>query len=259
MVNLLVVESPAKCKKIASYLGQGWIVLATMGHIRALEESLDAVGLERDFEPRFRFLKEKAKAMKPIMDAAEKASEIYLAADDDREGEAIAYSVACLLKRDPASLPRSVFHEITETAIKAAVQNPRRIDMNVVYAQQARSVLDMLVGFTISPLLWKHVARSLSAGRCQTPALRLVSDREKEINNHSSMTTWKLAGEFSSSTIPFTSSMEDELEDQESALNYLENVHGDKRATVSTMVQKPWTANPPKPLITSTLQQEASS
>jgi DNA topoisomerase-1 len=259
MVNLLVVESPAKCKKIAGFLGQGWIVLATMGHIRALEESLDAVGLERDFEPRFRFLKEKAKAMKPIMDAAEKASEIYLAADDDREGEAIAYSVACLLKRDPASLPRSVFHEITETAIKAAVQNPRRIDMNVVYAQQARSVLDMLVGFTISPLLWKHVARSLSAGRCQTPALRLVSDREKEISNHSSMTTWKLAGEFSSSTIPFTSSMEDELEDQESALNYLENVHGDKRATIDTVIQKPWTANPPKPLITSTLQQEASS
>jgi DNA topoisomerase-1 len=259
MVNLLVVESPAKCKKIAGFLGQGWIVLATMGHIRALEESLDAVGLERDFEPRFRFLKEKAKAMKPIMDAAEKASEIYLAADDDREGEAIAYSVACLLKRDPTSLPRSVFHEITETAIKAAVQNPRRIDMNVVYAQQARSVLDMLVGFTISPLLWKHVARSLSAGRCQTPALRLVSDREKEIGNHSSMTTWKLAGEFSAPSFPFTSSMEDELEDQESALNYLENVHGDKRATVSTMVQKPWTANPPKPLITSTLQQEASS
>jgi DNA topoisomerase-1 len=259
MVNLLVVESPAKCKKIAGFLGQGWIVLATMGHIRALEETLDAVGLERDFEPRFRFLKEKAKAMKPIMDAAEKASEIYLAADDDREGEAIAYSVACLLKRDPTSLPRSVFHEITETAIKAAVQNPRRIDMNVVYAQQARSVLDMLVGFTISPLLWKHVARSLSAGRCQTPALRLVSDREKEIGNHSSMTTWKLAGEFSAPSFPFTSSMEDELEDQESALNYLENVHGDKRATVNKIVQKPWTTNPPKPLITSTLQQEASS
>jgi DNA topoisomerase-1 len=259
MVNLLVVESPAKCKKIASFLGQGWIVLATMGHIRALEESLDAIGIERDFEPRFRFLKEKAKAMKPIMDAAEKASEIYLAADDDREGEAIAYSVACLLKRDPTSLPRAVFHEITETAIKAAVQNPRRIDMNVVYAQQARSVLDMLVGFTISPLLWKHVARSLSAGRCQTPALRLVSDREKEISNHSSMTTWKLAGEFSAPIFPFTSSMEDELEDQESALNYLENVHGDKRATVNTIIQRPWTANPPKPLITSSLQQEASS
>jgi len=255
MVNLLIVESPAKCKKIASFLGDGWIVLATMGHIRALEETLDAVGLDRDFEPRFRFLKEKAKAMKPIMDAAEKASAIYLAADDDREGEAIAYSVACLLKRDPATMPRPVFHEITATAIRSAVENPRRLDMNVVYAQQARAVLDMLVGFTISPLLWKYVARSLSAGRCQTPALRLVSDREKAITSHSSQTTWKLSGTFSG----FQSSMEDELEDQESALNYLENVYEDKRAVVTAVSQKQWTANPPKPLITSSLQQEASA
>ena len=194
MVNLLIVESPAKCKKIASFLGSDWIVLATMGHIRALEEDLDAVGIERDFEPRFRFIKEKAKAMKPITDAAERATTIYLAADDDREGEAIAYSVACLLRKDPATMPRAVFHEITATAVRAAVENPRRLDMNIVYAQQARAVLDMLVGFTISPLLWKFVGRALSAGRCQTPALRLVSDREKDISAHSSETTWKLTG-----------------------------------------------------------------
>ena len=259
MVQLVIVESPAKCKKIASFLGPDFQVLATMGHIRALEEDLEAVGIDRDFEPRFRFLKEKAKATKPILDAAAKATTIYLAADDDREGEAIAYGVACLLKKDPLSFPRAVFHEITATAVRAAVANPRKIDMNRVYAQQARAVLDMLVGFTISPLLWKHVARSLSAGRCQTPALRLVSDREKEITSHTSQTTWGLSGGFTSTAFAFEAKMDDEIEDQESALNYLENIHASSQATVSSVDERPWTANPPKPLITSTLQQEASA
>jgi len=261
MVQLVIVESPAKCKKIASFLGSDFQVLATMGHIRALEEDLDAVGIDRDFEPRFRFLKEKTKATKPILDAAAKATKIYLAADDDREGEAIAYGVACLLKKDPLSFPRAVFHEITATAVRAAVANPRKIDMNRVFAQQARAVLDMLVGFTISPLLWKHVARSLSAGRCQTPALRLVSDREKEITSHTSLTTWGISGGFScpSASFIFDAKMDDELEDQESALNYLENIHASASAVVSSVDERPWTANPPKPLITSSLQQEASA
>lgn len=282
MVNLVVVESPAKCKKIASFLGSNFIVLATMGHIRALEEDLDAVGIDRDFEPRFRFLGEKSKATKPILDAAKRCDTVYLAADDDREGEAIAYAVACLLKKDPLTLPRAVFHEITKSAVCAAVANPRRIDMNRVYAQQARAVLDMLVGFTISPLLWKHVARGLSAGRCQTPALRLVSDREKEISGHTTETTWGLSGTFKSTDLEFpasmddelapskggsaprhahtfSASMDDELEDQESAMNYLEIVHEDPKATVASAENRPWTSNPPKPLITSTLQQEASA
>lgn len=259
MPNLVVVESPAKCKKIASFLGSNFIVLATMGHIRALEEDLDAVGIDRDFEPRFRFLSEKSKATKPILDAAKKCETIYLAADDDREGEAIAYAVACLLKKDPLTLPRAVFHEITKSAVCAAVANPRRIDMNRVYAQQARAVLDMLVGFTISPLLWKHVARGLSAGRCQTPALRLVSDREKEIAGHTTETTWGLSGSFKSGSLEFPASMCDELEDQESAMNYLEMVHEDSKVTVGSAENRPWTSNPPKPLITSTLQQEASA
>jgi DNA topoisomerase-1 len=272
---LVIVESPAKCKKIAGFLGPGYTVLATMGHIRALDEDLDAVGLDRDFEPRFHFLSEKSKATKPILEAAKSVDKIYLAADDDREGEAIAYSVACLLKRDPLSLPRAVFHEITAAAVRNAVQNPRVIDMNRVMAQQARSVLDMMVGFTISPVLWKHVARTLSAGRCQTPALRLVYDREQSINNHTSSTSWGLQGEFRmdqsvrSKSAPlisdktekftFTGKMEDDLEDQDSAVNYMENIHVSNEATVKGVVQKPWTLNPPKPLITSTLQQEASA
>ena len=257
-MNLVIVESPAKCKKIAEFLGPTFKVLATMGHIRALEEDLDAVGIGRDFEPRFRFLKEKARATRPILEAAAKATTIYLAADDDREGEAIAYSVACLLKKDPLSFPRSVFHEITAKAVKEAIANPRKIDMNRVHAQQARSVLDMMVGFTISPLLWKHVARKLSAGRCQTPALRIIADREKQIKSHTTHTTWSLSGTFQS-TFGFQAKMCDELEDEESSLNYLENVNATNTATITSTVTKPWTASPPKPLITSSLQQEVSA
>lgn len=258
-MRLVVVESPAKCKKIAGFLGPGYHVLATYGHIRALEEDLDAIGLAKDFELRFRFIKEKARATKPLLEAAAAAEEIILAADDDREGEAIAYSVACLLKRDPLSFPRAVFHEITETAVRTAVANPRRLDMNRVYAQQARAVLDMMVGFTVSPVLWKHVARGLSAGRCQTPALRLLYDRESSIRGHTLQTSWGLQGAFLSGKTPFKATMVDELDDQESAMNYLENVHQDTAAIVTNVVQKPWTLAPPKPLMTSTLQQEASA
>jgi DNA topoisomerase-1 len=257
-MNLVIVESPAKCKKISEILGPGFKVLATMGHIRALEEDLEAVGINRDFEPRFRFIKEKDRATAPILLAAKSAKTIYLAADDDREGEAIAYSVACLLKKDPLSFPRSVFHEITAKAIKEAIANPRRIDMNRVYAQQARSVLDLMVGFTISPLLWKHVAKKLSAGRCQTPALRLVVERENQIKSHTTQTSWTLKGKFKG-PLTFDAKMSDDLEDQESSMNYLENVNNNDTVTVKSNLTKPWTAAPPKPLITSTLQQEASA
>lgn len=254
--NLVIVESPSKCKKIASFLGKGWKVIATFGHIRALEESIEAIGLENNFEPKYTFIKEKSKIMKQLLDAAEKSAKIYLCADDDREGEAIAYSVACLLKRDPLSFPRSVFREITEKAIKTAIANPRKIDMNRVYAQQARSVLDMMVGFTISPVLWKHVAVKLSAGRCQTPALRLVCDKEHSIQTHVSNASWSLSGMFDHLG---KVTMTEELEDQESVLNYLENIYTGTLATVKSITEKPWTASPPKPFITSTLQQEASA
>jgi DNA topoisomerase-1 len=254
--NLAIVESPSKCKKIASFLGPGWRVIATFGHIRALEESIDAIGLDTNFEPKYKFIKEKTKVMKQLLDAAEGAGKIYLCADDDREGEAIAYSVACLLKRDPLSFPRAVFREITEKAVKDAIANPRKLDMNRVYAQQARSVLDMMVGFTISPLLWKYVARSLSAGRCQTPALRLVCDKEASIKTHVSNASWIISGKFDHLG---KVTMQDELEDQESVLNYLENIYTGQTATVKSITEKPWTASAPKALITSTLQQEASA
>ena len=167
-MKLVIVESPAKCGKIQGFLGPEYEVVASMGHIRALEESLDAVGLTNDFEPRFEFISEKSKVQKQLKEAATGKTTVYLAADDDREGEAIAYSVALLLKLPLTTTPRIVFHEITKDAILKAVEKPRRLNMDRIWAQQARSMLDMLIGFTLSPLLWTQVARGLSAGRCQT-------------------------------------------------------------------------------------------
>jgi DNA topoisomerase I len=261
MTSLLIVESPAKCKKIQGFLGSGWDVIASMGHIRALEEDIQAIGIEKDFEPTYSFLKEKAKAIAQLKERAKKASKIYLASDDDREGEAIAYSVALLLGLNPSTTPRAVFREITEKAVKNAVQNPRFIDMNRVNAQQARSILDLMVGFTISPLLWSHVGSGLSAGRCQTPALRLICEREQTIQKFASATVWKIKGKWQDkkSNFTFDAVLKDELEDEESALNFLENIHSDVGGSILEAVTKEWSESPPKPLITSTLQQEASA
>lgn len=260
MVQLVIVESPAKCQKIQGFLGAGWRVIASMGHIRALKHELEAVGIHKNFEPSYEFSKTKAKAIKQIKEEAANATEIYLAADDDREGESIAYSVCLLLKLNPANALRSVFHEITETAVKKAIAEPRRIDMNRVHAQQARAMLDMLLGFTLSPLLWRYVGPALSAGRCQTPALRLVVEREDQIRNFTATSSWHLqtqwqtAGGFS-----FPSEMEDELEDKESAVNYMESIHQQAQGSVIETSRKPWTESAPLPLITSTLQQQASA
>ena len=259
MSSLLIVESPAKCSKIQGFLGPGWKVIATMGHIRSLEEDLGAVGLDRDFEPRYTFLKDKSKAIQQIKESAKAAKQVYLASDDDREGEAISYSVAVLLGLPVETTPRIVFHEITESAITTAIQNPKRINMNRAYAQQARAILDMMVGFTISPLLWKFVGSGLSAGRCQTPALRLVQDREQEIVGFKAETSWAVQGNWvNRDGGSFEAQLTDRLEDEESASNYLENIHDDPNGKVIKAETVPTTLGAPKPLITSTLQQEAS-
>lgn len=258
-MKLVIVESPAKCQKIQGFLGPGFRVLASMGHIRALEEDLDAVGLDRDFEAKFRFLKEKSKAINQLKEAAEGVDQVFLAADDDREGEAIAYSVALLLKLNLQTTPRAVFHEITEKAVKEAVANPRRLDMNRVNAQQARAILDMMVGFTISRLLWRHVGNSLSAGRCQTPALRLVVEKENDIRAFKSTSSWRIQGLWKKGDLEIPATMMEDLEDEESALNYLENIHSDLDGIIQQAETRPWTEAAPKPLITSTLQQEASA
>jgi len=258
MTHLVIVESPAKCQKIQGFLGVGWRVIATMGHIRALQPELSAVGLDRDFEAKYEWIKTKSKAIQQLKEEAKKATEIYLASDDDREGEGISYAVCVLLKLNPSTVKRSVFHEITEKAVQHAIANPRKLDLHRVHAQQTRSILDMMIGFTMSPLLWRYVAPALSAGRCQTPALRLVVDREDRIQSFQSSSSWKLSAQWKG-LVPYASVMEDDLEDEESAMNYMENVHRVLNGTILQKDIKPWSESAPPPLITSTLQQQASA
>lgn len=265
-MRLIIVESPAKCQKIQGFLGAGNRVIASMGHIRALAHDIKAVGLDNGFEPIYEFMKEKSKAIAQLKAAAKDATSVILCSDDDREGEAIAYSIAILLKLNPKTNPRAAFREITRNAVLDAISKPRLIDMNKVYSQQARAMLDMMVGFTVSPILWKHIGYSassaLSAGRCQTPALRLVCEKEQLIESFKSECSWMIKGSWSAAGSPkevWEAAMIDMLGDDESALNYLENHSTEQRAKITSAITKSWTEGPPQPLMTSTLQQQASN
>jgi len=253
MTHLVIVESPAKCKKIQSFLGHGWRVVATMGHLRELSEDMEVTQLE----PAYQWIKAKSKAIQQLKEAAKGATTVYLAADDDREGEMIAYSV-CVLLRLHMDTPRIVFHEITERAIQHAIQHPRPLDMNRVHAQETRAMMDRLIGFTISPLLWKYVAPTLSAGRCQTPALRLVVEREEQCEAFVSTTSWKMDAVWDG-PVPVLSVMEDDLEDEDSVQAILDHAHTHPTGRIVQRTVKPWSEAPPEPLITSTLQQQMST
>ena len=260
-MKLVIVESPAKCGKIQGFLGAGYQVVATMGHIRALEESLDSVGIDRNWEPKYAELATKKEAIANLKKAA-RGAEVILATDDDREGEGIAWHVATILNLNPATTPRIVFHEITQPAILAAVNNPRRLDMNKVSAQQARAMLDLLVGFTVSKVLWNRVAPKLSAGRCQTPALRLVVERDNIVDNHRPEASWRLSGTWAHPSDPVKTISADapkELTTEQEATQALQQVHNNTETKVVQVKETISISQPPKPLITSTLQQEASS
>jgi len=263
-MKLVVVESPAKCGKIQGYLGPGYRVVATMGHIRALEESLTAVGIESGWTPTYKELETKKEAIARLRSAAREADEVIVATDDDREGEGIGYHVCFVLSLNPATTKRIVFHEITERAITDAVRAPGLLDLNKVAAQQARAMLDLLVGFTMSKVLWVKVAPKLSAGRCQTPALRLVVERDALIEAHKASASWQLSLScvLPTSSLPLPSlkaTAADDVRDEAAALAVLERVRGDTGVLVLSAVETVSTSSPPKPLITSTLQQEASS
>uniref|UniRef100_A0A6C0D6T1 DNA topoisomerase n=1 Tax=viral metagenome TaxID=1070528 RepID=A0A6C0D6T1_9ZZZZ len=258
-MNLVIVESPSKCSKIQGFLGNGWKVLASMGHIRQLVEDLKGLHIEDGFNPDYEFMKDKFKTISQLKDAAKSATKIYLASDDDREGEAISYSVALALKLNVCTNPRIVFHEITKSAVLKAIENPRTINMNRVNSQQARAVLDLMVGFTISPLLWRFVGSALSAGRCQTPALRLIVEKENDIDNFKSSACYEVKGSWSSNSTSFSGKIIDTLESEEDANNYFENIHTLHEATITNVITRPTIHNPPQPLITSSLQQEASA
>jgi DNA topoisomerase-1 len=261
-MKLVIVESPAKCSKIQSYLGDGYIVKATMGHIRALEESLDSVGIDRDWEPKYAELSTKKDAIAKLRSAA-KGAEVILATDDDREGEGIAWHVCFILKLNPVTTQRIVFHEITKPAIQSAVAAPRRLDLNKVNAQQARAMLDLLVGFTISKVLWSRVAPRLSAGRCQTPALRLVAERDAEVENHKADAFWRISGTWSLSTptprLQLEAQSTEDHPNRSSAEAVLHKVYAAQDSVIKALKESVSTSNAPKPFITSTLQQEASS
>src|SRR6185369_10272613 len=195
--KLVIVESPAKAKTIEKFLGPGYVVLASFGHVRALPSKQGSVDIENDFEPKYAVLPESKKHLDAIKKALKDAKCLLLATDPDREGEAISWHLLAALgldkKKIPFEIKRVVFHEITKDAICHAVQNPRDIALDLVDAQQARSVLDYLVGFTLSPFLWKKIRYGLSAGRVQSVALRLICEREKEILAFQEREYWSIA------------------------------------------------------------------
>ena len=195
--NLVIVESPSKAKTIGKFLGSSYKVIASAGHVRDLPKSKMGIDLENDFEPQYINIRGKGEKIKELKKEAKAAKRVYLATDPDREGEAISWHLAYLLQMDPEEPCRIVFNEITKEAVKNAVKNPRPIEMGLVDAQQARRVLDRLVGYSISPLLWRKVRRGLSAGRVQSAALKIICDRENEIDAFVPEEYWNIASGFS--------------------------------------------------------------
>ncbi|HUB92923.1 MAG TPA: type I DNA topoisomerase [Verrucomicrobiae bacterium] len=256
--NLVIVESPAKAKTIEKYLGKDYTVKSSIGHIRGLPSKNGSVDVARDFAPKFEVDPEKKKVIAELKSAAKDAT-VWLASDEDREGEAIAWHVAEVLKLDPKTTKRIVFHEITQGALDEAVKNPRTIDMNLVEAQQARQSLDYLVGFELSPVLWRKVRAGLSAGRVQSVAVRLIVEREAEIDTHVAESTFKLTAEFilnDGTLLPAIS--ETKFKTVEDVRVILE-AFAKSDFTVANVAKKPGTRSPGAPFTTSTLQQEASS
>ena len=262
--NLLIVESPAKAKTIEKILGSDFEVRSCFGHIRDLEKDDMGIDVNNNYLPRYKVPDEKEKVVRELKQMAKKATEVWLASDEDREGESISWHLAEVLGLDPASTKRIVFHEITAPAIKKAVANPRLINMNLVNAQQARRVLDRLVGFELSPVLWRKIGmqRSLSAGRVQSVAVRLVVEREREINHFVSESSYKIEANFTAKDIngklvSFKAEGPAKYAEQEAARNFLDTCKG-AGYTVTDIQVKPTKRTPAAPFTTSTLQQEAS-
>ena len=257
---LVIVESPAKCKKIENYLGPGYKCIASFGHIRQIANGLKSIDEKNNYNVIFKTIPSKNKYIKPLREAIKKATEVVLATDDDREGEAIAWHICKTFNLPIKSTKRIIFHEITKSAIKTAISNPIRVNMNTVNAQLARQVLDLLVGFTISPILWKHISRntqgSLSAGRCQTPALRLVYEQQKLINESPGRKVYDTTGIFTKKNLRF--SLNYNYDNEDKMAEFLEeSANFDHKYSVSN--PKIVTKTPPNPFTTSTLQQKASN
>ncbi|MDP1762930.1 MAG: type I DNA topoisomerase [Sediminibacterium sp.] len=262
--NLLIVESPAKAKTIEKILGSDFDVRSCYGHIRDLEKDDMGIDVNNHYQPRYKVPEEKERVVKELKQMAKKADEVWLASDEDREGESISWHLAEVLGLDPKITKRIVFHEITAPAIKAAVQNPRIINMDLVNAQQARRVLDRLVGFELSPVLWRKIGmqRSLSAGRVQSVAVRLIVEREREINQFIPESSFKIeafftAPDINKKNVTFKAEGPSKLAVLQDAQSFLDSCKG-ANYTITDIQVKPTKRTPAAPFTTSTLQQEAS-
>ena len=255
--NLLIVESPAKAKTIEGYLGKDFTVKSSYGHIRDLIKSEDAIDIAHNFEQKYEVPADKKQVVSDLKKLAKEADMVWLASDEDREGEAISWHLFETLGLKDATTKRIVFHEITKPAIMKAIETPRKIDYNLVYAQQARRVLDRLVGFELSPVLWKKVKPSLSAGRVQSVAVRLIVDREREVNKFTSEAAFKIVAIFGKGKEAFKAELPERYTQQGDAEKFLQDcINAD--FDVKSLDTRPTKRSPAAPFTTSTLQQEAS-
>jgi len=256
--NLVIVESPAKAKTIEKYLGSDFKVSSSYGHISDLPSKELGVDVENDFKPKYIISKDKKDVVKDLKKKALAADFVWLASDEDREGEAIAWHLFESLKLEKAKTKRIVFREITKSAILKAIENPREINYNLVNAQQARRVIDRLVGFEISPILWRKVKGGLSAGRVQSVAVRLLVDRENEINDFISNSSFKVSAKFSNANnVEFIAQHSGGFSSLEDANAFLEKSINSK-FNILSIDKKPFKKSASAPFTTSTLQQEAS-
>ena len=250
--NLVIVESPAKAKTIQKYLGDGFVVKSSFGHIRDLQEKSLSIDIPGGFKPEYVVPSEKKRVVSELKKLADGASVIWLASDEDREGEAISWHLTETLGLNPDKTRRIVFHEITKDAILYAVDHPRSLDMDLVNAQQARRVLDRLVGFELSPILWRKIQRGLSAGRVQSVVLRLVVDREREITAFSPVPYYRVEAQFEVSGIKVKGLLDKRFDTYDEARRFLEDCIG-ARYTVGLVESKEGLRMPPPPFTTSTM------
>lgn len=261
MKNLVIVESPAKAKTIEKYLGSEFKVLSSIGHIRSIAKKVkgkDAIDIKNGFAATYEIDPEKKKVVAELKKAVKAAETVWLATDEDREGEAIAWHLCEVLGLDPAKTNRIVFHEITKDAITEAIKHPRTVDMSLVQAQQARQILDRIVGFELSPVVWQKVPGGKSAGRVQSPAVRLLVEREKEIDEFSAGSEFKVTAEFIIHDDNIKAELPQRFKTEAEAHDFLVSLQG-ATFTVSDVATSPGTRNPSAPFTTSTLQQEANS
>ena len=260
--NLVIVESPAKAKTIEKYLGKEFTVLSSVGHIRSIakktKDGTPPIDVKNGFATTYEIDSEKTKTINELKRAVKAAEVVWLATDEDREGEAIAWHLCEVLKLDPKKTNRIVFHEITKSAIEEAVKTPRTVDMQLVQAQQARQILDRLVGFELSPVVWQKVPGGKSAGRVQSPAVRLLVEREREIQGFEGNFQFKVTAEFTHEGATVKAELPQRFDTEEKAQSFLQSL-ADATFTVSDVTTSPGTRNPGAPFTTSTLQQEANS